>query len=127
MPAEQSHDVVVVGAGVIGLACAWRIAKAGMSVAVLDRAGPGAGSSGVAAGMLAPATEADFGGEELLALNLLSAQRWPAFAAELAERSGRRFGYEAGGALSVAVDHETGRSWSAFVSSRRASTSTSRG
>ena len=42
---------------------------------------PGAGASGVAAGMLAPVTEAEFGEQALLALNLASAERWPAFAA----------------------------------------------
>jgi glycine oxidase len=106
LPAEQSYDVVVVGAGVIGLACGWRIAEAGLSVAVVDRAGPGAGASGVAAGMLAPATEADFGGEELLALNLRSAARWPSFDAELAARSARPTGREECGALTVAVDRD---------------------
>ena len=39
--------------------------------------------------MLAPSSEAAFGERLLLALSLESAQRWPAFAAELAERSGR--------------------------------------
>ena len=63
---QTSHDVVVVGGGVIGLACAWRAAQRGLRVLVLERDTPGAGASGVAAGMLAPVTEADFGEEELL-------------------------------------------------------------
>ena len=83
MAAAPEHDVVVVGAGVIGLACAWRAAQRGLSVLVLDRDAPGAGASGVAAGMLAPVTEAEFGEEALLALNLAGAELWPAFAAEL--------------------------------------------
>ena len=33
--------------------------------------------------MLAPVTEADFGEQELVELNLAGARRWPAFAAEL--------------------------------------------
>ena len=53
----------MIGAGLIGLSCAWRARKRGLSVLVVDRAdAPGAGTSQVAAGMLAPVTEADFGG-----------------------------------------------------------------
>src|SRR5256885_16819636 len=86
-PRKQSHDAVVVGGGLIGLACAWRAAERGMSVAVLERDEPGCGASGVAAGMLAPVTEADFGEESLLRLNLAARELWPGFAAELEERS----------------------------------------
>jgi glycine oxidase len=101
------HDVVVVGAGVIGLACAWRCAQRGLSVLVLERESqPGAGASGVAAGMLAPVTEAEFGEEALLRLNLAGAALWPAFAAELGERSGIDTGYSASGALVAAADRD---------------------
>ena len=54
-------DVVVVGAGVVGLAAAWSAARRGLRVLVLEASAPGAGASGVAAGMLAPVTAADFG------------------------------------------------------------------
>jgi glycine oxidase len=104
---DREHDVVVVGAGVIGLACAWRCAQQGLRVLVLEREQePGAGASGVAAGMLAPVTEAEFGEEALLRLNLAGAELWPAFAAELAERSGIDTGYRASGALVVAADRD---------------------
>ncbi|MEA2457565.1 MAG: glycine oxidase, partial [Thermoleophilaceae bacterium] len=95
--AVPQHDVVVVGAGVVGLACAWRAAQRGLSVLVLERDHAGAGASGVAAGMLAPVTEAEFGEEALLELNLAGAELWPAFAAELSERSGLATGYVASG------------------------------
>jgi glycine oxidase len=106
---DREHDVVVVGAGVIGLACAWRCAQRGLRVLVLERAAePGAGASGVAAGMLAPVTEAEFGEEALLRLNLAGAELWPRFAAELGERSGIDSGYRASGALVVAADRDDG-------------------
>jgi glycine oxidase len=105
-PSRSSYDAVVVGAGVIGLACAWRIAERGLSVCVLERDVPGAGASGVAAGMLAPATEAEFGAQQLLALNLKSAAAWPAFAAALHERAGAEVGYRRDGALVVAADRD---------------------
>lgn len=105
-PERAGYDVAVVGAGVVGLACAWHCAEAGMSVVALDRAEPGAGASGVAAGMLAPVTEATYGQEELLRLNLESARLWPAFHERLRSRSSRETGYEPRGALVVAVDRD---------------------
>lgn len=103
---RSAYDLVAIGAGVIGLACAWRAAQAGMSVLVLERDKPGAGASGVAAGMLAPVTEADFGEEALLALNLRSRELWSGFAAELEELSGMPSGYADDGALVVAADRD---------------------
>jgi len=106
-PEKDGYDVVVVGAGVIGLACAWRIAERGLSVCVIERAAtPGAGASGVAAGMLAPVTEAEWGAQALLDLNLDSAERWPAFAAELQSASALPVGYHRNGALVVAADRD---------------------
>ena len=103
---EKSYDAVFIGAGLIGLSCAWRAAQRGLSVMVLDRSWPGAGASGVAAGMLAPVTEAEFGEEELLRDNLASRERWGGFAAELEERTGMGTHYRESGALVVAADRD---------------------
>ncbi|HET6966295.1 MAG TPA: glycine oxidase ThiO [Acidimicrobiales bacterium] len=99
----KSPDAVVVGAGAIGLACAWRLAQRDLSVCVVDP-DPGCGASRVAAGMLAPVTEVHFGEEPLLALNLESARRYPSFVAELEGEAGRSVGYIACGTLAVAAD-----------------------
>ena len=104
MTAEHT-DVVVVGAGIIGLACAWRIAQRGAAVTVVDPA-PASGASQVAAGMLAPVTEVHYGEEPLLALNVDSVRRWPAFAHELAEASGQQVDFETDGTLAVAYDND---------------------
>ena len=97
----------MIGAGLIGLSCAWRARKRGLSVLVLERAdSAGAGTSGVAAGMLAPVTEADFGEEGPLRVNLLARDRWPGFAAELEEVTGLPTGYRDSGALVVAADRD---------------------
>jgi glycine oxidase len=45
-------DAVVVGAGAIGVACAYELAVAGLSVTVIERAQPGAEASGASAGIL---------------------------------------------------------------------------
>jgi glycine oxidase len=107
LPRKARYDAVVIGAGLIGLACAWRASQRGLDVLVVDRdAEAGLGASGVAAGMLAPMTEAEFGEEALLRVNLAGRERWPAFAAELEERTGRSTGYRETDALVVAADRD---------------------
>ncbi len=101
----RNPDVVIIGGGVIGLAVAWRAARAGLAVTVADD-DPAGGASHAAAGMLCPVTEAHYGEEALLALNLASARMWPAFAAELEAASGGRVGYRADGTLAVAFDDD---------------------
>ena len=103
---ENSYDALIVGAGVIGLACAWRAARAGARVCVLERDHPAAGATGVAAGMLAPVGEASWGEETLLSLNLDSLRRWPDFASELEADAGDQVGYAECGALHVALDRD---------------------
>jgi glycine oxidase len=103
---HQSADAIVVGGGVIGLACAWRAAQRGLDVMLIERDRPGAGASNVAAGMLAPVGEASFGEDRLLDLALASHRLWPAFAAELAEASGLETAYAELGALHVALDRD---------------------
>jgi glycine oxidase len=93
--------ITIVGGGAIGLATAWRAAQAGHAVTVVDPQ-PGRAASWAAAGMLAPVTEAHYGEEALLALNLAGSLRWPAFAQELADASGVDPGYRRCGALTVA-------------------------
>jgi len=104
-----SHDVVVVGGGVIGLSIAWKAASAGMNVGVVDP-DPGRGSSWAAAGMLAPVTEVHYGEETLLALNLAACSRWPAFADELEAASGSSVGFRRCGTLLVALE-DADRTW----------------
>ncbi len=96
-------EVVVAGGGVIGTAIAWRAAAAGLDVVLAD---PGLGDAAtqVAAGMLAPASEALFGEAELLQLSLLAVARFGSFAAELEEASGGQVGLRREGTLSVAYD-----------------------
>ena len=106
---HPSYEVAVVGGGVVGLACAWRARQRGVTTVLVERERAGAGASGVAAGMLAPVTEADFGEQVLLRLNLAGLERWPPFAAELSERSALETGYRESGALVVAADRDDGQ------------------
>ena len=100
---SRSPDVIVVGAGVIGLAIAWRCLQRGLTVTVLDPR-PGSGASTTAAGMLAPVTELNYGELDLLRFGVDSARRYPAFAAELADATGAGIGFRPDGTVVAAWD-----------------------
>jgi glycine oxidase len=102
---ESRYDTVIVGAGVIGLAIAWRAAQRGLATAIADPA-PGSGASHAAAGMLAPVSEAWYGEEELLELGLAARERYPSFAAELTELTAAPTGFAQTGTLQVAYDND---------------------
>jgi glycine oxidase len=108
MPAKgvllaEIADVVVAGGGVIGTAIAWRAAAAGLDVVLVDPA-DGDAASLVAAGMLAPVSEALFGEGALLRVNLLAVRRFGSFAAELEETTAHHVGLRREGTLAVAYD-----------------------
>jgi glycine oxidase len=97
---------VVIGAGVIGLGIAWRLAQAGCPVAIYDRGETGHGASWAAAGMLAAAVETEPGEESLLALTLESQRLWPDFASEVEAASGIAIGYRDEGTMVVALTRD---------------------
>jgi glycine oxidase len=101
---NTTPDVAVIGGGLAGLTSAWRAAQRGANVILLERGELAAQASRAAAGMLAPAAEADLGERALLALGLRAAERWPAFAAEVHEAAGADVGYLRCGTLLVARD-----------------------
>ncbi|HTU14633.1 MAG TPA: glycine oxidase ThiO [Solirubrobacterales bacterium] len=103
---EQNFDAVIVGAGMIGLAIAWELHSLGSSVLVVDRGRPGAGTTSVAAGMLAPVGELDFGEPALLEINMLSAGMYPEFIASVERACGGTLGYRRMGGLHVALDRD---------------------
>ncbi|MFI9326311.1 glycine oxidase ThiO [Kitasatospora sp. NPDC052868] len=97
----------MIGGGVIGLAVAWRAAQRGLRRIVVVDPHPGGGAARVAAGMLAPVTELQYGEEPLLRLGMASNERYAAFAAELTEASGGEdTGYRRCGTIAVALDSD---------------------
>ena len=111
---SSTADVVVIGGGLIGTSIGWRLRQAGLDVIVVvgERA---AAASRVAAGMLAPVTEATFTEQRLLPLNLASLARYPDFVAELELASGLPSGLRRTPNLSVAFDADDAARLAAFA------------
>jgi glycine oxidase len=105
MTETRATDVLIVGGGVIGLAIGWRALHAGLTVRLLERDPTiAARTTHVAAGMIAPISEAAPSEPALLALALESAARYPAFVEALEAESGLQMGYRRCGSLFVARD-----------------------
>lgn len=96
--------IVVIGAGVAGLAIGWRLAEAGQEVTVLERAQPGMGATWASAGMLAVTAELQESGAAEMEFARYSNALWPDFAARLEAVSGQNIRYAAEGALILAED-----------------------
>src|SRR5580692_193669 len=94
--------IVIIGAGVAGLATGWRLAQSGAAVTVLERAQPGRGATWASAGMIAPVGE---GSGTDVKFGRWSAGLWPDFAAQIEEQSRAIIGYRRSGALLVARDN----------------------
>jgi glycine oxidase len=104
MPLPTS-DVIVAGAGVVGLAAARALAGQGARVLVVERRRVGAEASSAAAGMIAPqATEAE---SPLLDLALRARDRHLRLAAELEEETGISVDLSRLGRLEVFLDDAT--------------------
>lgn len=86
------QSALVIGAGVIGLATAWRLRQRGVSVTVVDPE-PGSGAAYAAAGMLAPITEVVWDQPGLYPLMIESGRRYRSFAEEIVAESGMDVGY----------------------------------
>jgi D-hydroxyproline dehydrogenase subunit beta len=91
----RTADVVVIGAGVVGAACAYRAARAGLTVTVVDRGPVAGGTTGAGEGNIL-VSDKEPGPE--LDLALLSTRSWR----ELAEEVGG-FEHEVKGGLVVAA------------------------
>ncbi|MFG2510693.1 NAD(P)/FAD-dependent oxidoreductase [Streptomyces sp. NPDC048584] len=106
-------DVVVVGAGMTGAACALYAARAGLDVIVVDRGPVAGGTTGAGEGNLL-VSDKEPGPE--LRLALLSLRLW----ADLAQELGREVEYEAKGGLVVAANPETLDALGTFADAQRA-------
>jgi glycine/D-amino acid oxidase-like deaminating enzyme len=97
-PSESTYDVVVVGAGIVGAACAHFMMKEGLRVAVLERGIVGGGATAAAMGHLVAMDDSP----AQLALTKLSLQLWK----ELEEQLPPSAEYRQPGTLWIASDDE---------------------
>jgi glycine oxidase len=109
---SQEDAVVVIGAGVVGLAAARALAGRGARVQVIESAGIGAEASSAAAGMLAPQAETQEG-SPLLPLALRARDRHLELAPDLERETGIAVGLSQTGLLEVAFTDEDERALAA--------------
>jgi glycine oxidase len=96
-------DVLVLGGGLVGLACARELAKRGVAVEVLEARAPGAGASSAGAGLLAPISDWD-SVRPVVELCQRSRDGWRAWLGEVELESGTSVEYDASGGFLVALD-----------------------
>ncbi len=97
-------DVVIVGGGIAGLACARALARDGASVRVYEMA-TGRGASWAAAGMLSPWAEAE-APAEALASRERAHEIYPAWIKDIEEESDRRVDFARCGSIAVSLPGE---------------------
>ncbi|HVW84098.1 MAG TPA: FAD-dependent oxidoreductase [Bryobacteraceae bacterium] len=93
--------MVIVGAGIIGLSCAWRLARRGHAVTVFDAREAASEASWAGAGMLAPGGEIDRD-SAIADMALRSIAQYPDFVAELEQDSGATIDFQRNGAIELA-------------------------
>ena len=99
----KSSDVIVIGAGIIGISLAHELRKRGVGVLIVERGEPGREASYAAAGMLASAEDIH---PELRALAGESARRYPEFVHELEDESGLKLDLRGHGTILISCDQE---------------------
>lgn len=102
---QRACDVAVIGGGVIGLACARELARAGMDVAVFSDRRTRPDASGAAGGMLAPWAELP-ASQEHLAQRVRALSLYPAWIEELQDECHRAIDMRTSGSLVVALEGE---------------------
>ena len=100
---DQTSQVVVVGAGIVGCAIAYELARRGAHVRVIDRRDVGQGATQASAGVLAPYIEAH-DRRPLLDLTTRSLDLYDEFVARIVEDSGVAVQYVRTGTLEVATE-----------------------
>src|SRR2546421_4483337 len=105
--ASRPSDIVVVGAGIVGCAVAYELARRGASVQVVEGRRPvGMGATQASAGVLAPYIEADERNGVLLDLAVRSLHLYDSFISLVVSDSGVTVRYQRTGTLEVTTSDE---------------------
>ncbi len=95
---SETYDIIIVGAGIVGAACAAECAQAGLKVLVLDRGPVGSGTTGAGMGHIVVMDDSD----SQFALTSHSRELWR----ELADELPANVEYDRCGTLWLAADPE---------------------
>jgi glycine oxidase len=95
--------MIIVGGGIIGLACAWRLAQRGVAVTIIEARELASEASWAGAGMLAPGGEVD-DPSPLARMALSSIEQYPDFVQTLEDASGLSIDYRRCGAMELAFN-----------------------
>jgi glycine/D-amino acid oxidase-like deaminating enzyme len=95
---SPGSDIIIVGAGIVGAACAWECARSGLRTLVLERDFPGGGTTAAGMGHLVVMDDS----EAQFALTQYSRRLW----SELAPNLPREVEYDACGTLWLAADEQ---------------------
>jgi glycine oxidase len=107
MMTHSSHDIVIVGGGVIGLSIAYALAREGVGCTVLDRREPGREASWAGAGLLPPPSENPAAPlHPTVAFRAWSAELFPRWSDVLREETGIDNGYRRCGGVDVALGED---------------------
>ncbi|MBM03984.1 MAG: glycine oxidase ThiO [Chloroflexi bacterium] len=98
-----TEEIVIIGAGVIGLSIAYELSRQGLSVTVLEKEKVGAGAVWASAGMLAPISEAKSEESELVDFALYSHSIYREFIESIEKISGLNCGFNDTGTLLIAM------------------------
>jgi len=99
-------DVLIIGAGIIGAASAWRLSQAGLTVRVLDRTAPGSEASQAALGILTFHGRPDLMPSSMRVLAHKSRDFYPAVIDELEEAVGERVYFQQKGQLVLGMNED---------------------
>ena len=105
----KSWDVIIAGAGIIGVSLALELRQRGATVLVFDQGEPGAEASSAAAGMLAaadPETPA-----LLRPLVIASARMFPAFVQKVQGAGGMQAGFRRTGTIALLRENAAPREY----------------
>ena len=102
----ESTGIVVIGGGIIGLSIAYEACRRGRPVVLVDKLRCGGGATPVAAGMLAPVSEADPSLPAMIELGLESCRLYPDFVAGIERQTGLDCGYRREGTLAIALNRD---------------------
>jgi glycine oxidase len=101
----MTMEMIIAGAGIIGMSCAWKLAGCKIPVTIFDARETGGEASWAGAGMLAPGGEIEEA-SPLTEMALRSLEMYPRFVDGLREESGAAIDFRKCGALEIALESD---------------------